>query len=122
MRRLVAIALLGFAGCITPSIPIPPPDPTNIDATLTVSGPDSLVSLTYPPTAAYKGGVCEVYNRNTGHGTIDAVNADGSCGPTTPTPAKLGDNVVLTIVTGDQTASTCVVLREGQQDPTQYCQ
>ena len=123
MRRVLLIALFAaIGGCITPSIPIPPPDPTELDATIVVSGNDSNVSFTYPPTAAYEGGVCEVFNRATGHGSIDAVNADGSCGPTTPIAGHLGDNVVFSIVNGSQTVSTCVVLREGAQDQTTYCQ
>jgi hypothetical protein len=120
MRRLLVIAV--FAGCITPSIPIPPPDPTDINATLTIDANITSASFSYPATPAYVGGVCEVYDRATGHGTIDAANADGSCGPTTPiADVKLGDNVVFTIVNGTQTVSTCVVLRDGAQDPTAYC-
>ncbi len=123
MRRLVVIAMVAvLGGCITPSIPIPPPDPTEMDATITVNGNQSTVSFTYPARSAYEGGVSEVFNRATGHGTIDTVNADGSVGPTTPIDAQVGDNVVLTIVNGTQTVSTCVVLRSGPQDPTQYCQ
>ncbi len=121
MRSLAVVALVGFAGCITPSIPIPPPDPTEIDATLTVNGADHFASFTYPPTAAYVGGVAESYNRTTGHGSIDAVNTDGSIGPTTPIRANAGDAVVFTIVNGEQTASTCVILREGAQDANAFC-
>ncbi|MGE5182141.1 MAG: hypothetical protein ACM31C_08765 [Acidobacteriota bacterium] len=111
-----------FGGCIDPSIPIPPPDPTEMNATLAVNGNLTTVSFTYPPTTAYVGGVCEIFNRATGHGVIDAANPDGSCGPTSPLAATLGDNVVFTIVSGSQTVSTCVVLRDGAQDPTAYCQ
>jgi hypothetical protein len=119
MRRLLVIAIALLAvGCITPSIPIPPPDPTLIDATLTDSG---TASFTYPATAAYIGGVAEAYDRSIGHGSIDAVNANGSVGPTTPIAASAGDNIVFTIVNGDQTASTCVILRAGAQDPNALC-
>jgi hypothetical protein len=93
-----------------------------MDFTITMNGNTSYASLVYPMNTHYIGGVAEVYDRNMGHGSIDAVNPNGSVGPTTPIPAMLGDNVVLTIVNGDQTVSTCVVLQPGPQDPTKYCQ
>jgi len=120
MRRL--LVLLVFAGCVTPSIPIPPPDPTDINATLTVDGANTLVSITYPPTSEYIGGVYSVYDEANGMGVLQAAGPDGSCPPTRPTPAKLSDQVVITMTLRDQTQSTCVVLRDGGQSLTPYCQ
>ena len=52
---------------------------------------------------------------------IHDVNPDDSIGPISMA-AALGDQVVVSVQVGDQTFSTCVVLREGAQDPTNYCQ
>ncbi len=120
MRRL--LVLLVFAGCITPSIPIPPPDPTQMDMTITAVGNDTFVSLTYPPTSEYIGGVYAVYDESNGTGVLQSAGPDGSCPPTKPTPARVGDQVVVTVTLRDQTQSTCVVLREGAQSLTPYCQ
>ena len=124
MRRLVAIVLaaLGLVGCVTPSIPIPPPDPAKMTFHLSVVDTNSLAVFSYPPTTAYVGGIAYVLDRNKGAGVIQTCAADGSIGPTQPFPADANDNVVVTVQLGDQTVSTCIVLREGTQDPTTYCQ
>ncbi len=125
MRRLYTLLVLagltGLAGCVTPSIPIPPPDPAKMTFN-TTAGPDGLItsaSLSYPATDAYKGGVAYVFNRTVGHGTIDVVNADGSIGPTGAVPASAGDALVISVENDEQTVSTCVLLREGT--PSSYC-
>jgi hypothetical protein len=124
MRRLLTLffaAGLSLAGCVTPSIPIPPPDPAMMTFSVTTD-PNGLItsaSLTYPPTDNYKGGVAYVFNRTLGHGSIDLVNPDGSVGPTSPVPAEAGNALVISIENDDQTVSTCVLLREGM--PSSYC-
>lgn len=124
MRRLLAIAAiaLGLVGCVTPSIPIPPPDPAKMTFHLSVVDTNSFAAFTYPPTSAYVGGIAYVFDRNKGEGVIQTCAGDGSIGPTQPFPAEANDNVVVTVQLGDQTESTCIVLREGTQDPTTYCQ
>ena len=120
MRLVAAIAAIALAGCVTPSIPIPPPDPARM--TFHLSGTtDTTAVLTYPPTDSYRDGIAYVYNRKTGMGVIQNCNADGSIGPTPPTPAKINDEIVVSVQVGNQTESSCIVLREGTQDPTQYC-
>jgi hypothetical protein len=125
MRRLALIALIGLtsslAGCVTPSIPIPPPDPSSMTFAVTVdpSGLIDSASLSYPATENYRGGITYIYNRTLGVGIIQNVNADGSIGPTTPVDAALGNSLVISIETDEQTVSTCVLLREGT--PSNYC-
>jgi hypothetical protein len=127
MRRLALIALvglgvLGLAGCVTPSIPIPPPDPSKMTFTLSGDPGAQTTSLVYPANATYVGGVAYVYNQAKGVGVIQAVNANGSIGPTPPVAAMLGDQIVVSVENDEQTVSQCIVLREGVQDPTSYCQ
>ena len=57
MRRLALIALLGLVGCVTPSIPIPPPEPSAMEFTVTRddTGAITSASLYYPPTQNYCG-------------------------------------------------------------------
>lgn len=122
-RRLALLALLlglggALAGCITPSIPIPPPDPTQMEFTVEAAG----ASFRYPPNANYAEAIVSVYNRDRGLGVIEAARADGSVGPTAPIPATLGDQIVVSFERDDQTVSTCIRLREGNQSPTDYCQ
>lgn len=123
MRRLLGIGIaLTLAGCITPSIPIPPPDPSNMVFHLTTVDGSTSATMTYPPDDLYKGGIAFVRDEASGLGSIQNVNPDGSVGPITlPPPVKLGDQVVFSVENGDQTVSSCVVLREGAQDPTVYC-
>ena len=120
MRRLIFLIVLG--GCVTPTIPIPPPDPAKMDFQVTVTGTESTAVFQYPPTTSYKGGISYLYNRALGQGLIWACNPDGSIGPTGPLTAHVGDEIVVSVQVNDQTDSSCIVLRNGAQDPTQYCQ
>jgi hypothetical protein len=123
MRRLVVIAgLVALAGCVTPSIPIPPPDPArmNFDVTVDGSGNSSAV-FTYPAEVNYQNALVYVFNRDRGTGIIETAHADGSVGPTTPVGAAVGEQVVVTFERDDQTVSSCVRLREGAQSATDYC-
>ena len=121
MRRLALIAVLGLAGCVTPSIPIPPPDPSLMTFTVTVDGSGVITgaSFQYPPTVSYVGGVAYVYNRSIGIGAIQAVNGDGSIGPTPVVAASENDQMVISVENDEQTVSTCVLLRAGT--PASYC-
>jgi len=119
MRLLSLLLVLGLAACVTPSIPIPPPDPSEISAQIDAT--NGTVSLTYPPTQAYIGGTAYVFNRTKGIGSIELVNPDGSVGPTPVVAAALGDNIVFSIENDKETVSTCFVLKDGAQDPTVYC-
>ena len=116
MRRLALIALaglgLGLAGCVTPSIPIPPPDPSAMVFTLTkdAAGEITGASLFYPPEQNYCGGVAYVFNRTLGTGVIETVKTNCSIGPTATVAARVNDEIVLSIENDDQTVSTCVVL------------
>jgi len=122
MRLVAALALVGLVGCVTPSIPIPPPDPSKMTFTVQTdpnSGEVNGASLGYPATDSYKGGVAYLYNRTLGHGVIEAVNADGSVGPTAVVAATTGNQIVFSVENDMQTVSTCVLLKDGA--PTSYC-
>ena len=124
MRRLAVIALcIGFAGgCVTPSIPIPPPDPAKMTFHLSIIDTVSKATFQYGPTSLYVSGVAYIYNETRGQGVIQACAPDGSIGPTQPFPAEAMNQVVVTVQVGEQTQGSCIVLREGTQDPTTYCQ
>ena len=125
MRSPVAIAsvltglLLG--GCITPSIPIPPPDPVLMTFMVTGDGANTTATFSYPADHNYVGSIVFVYNRDRGLGIIEATHPDGSVGPTQPVRAALGEQIVVTFQRDDLTVSTCVRLRNGTQSSTDYC-
>jgi hypothetical protein len=125
MRSPVAIAgvltglLLG--GCITPSIPIPPPDPVLMTFMVMGDGANTTATFSYPANHNYVGSLVFVYNRDRGLGIIEATRPDGSVGPTQPVRAALGEQVVVTFQREDQTVSTCVRLRNGTQSSTDHC-
>jgi len=123
MRALLATLVLAVAaqGCVTPSIPIPPPDPSKMEFTVTVNGTASTTVMSYPETSYYRGGIAYLYNRFQHAGVIQDVNANGSIGPTPPMAAALGDEIVVTVQLDTQSESSCIVLRNGVQDPTTYC-
>ncbi|MEO8840905.1 MAG: hypothetical protein ABI591_13210 [Kofleriaceae bacterium] len=114
--------MVGLIGCVTPSIPIPPPDPSQMDFDIAMDAgsTSSHATFTYPPDQNYADGTAYVFNEHTGAGVFHIVNADFSIGPMT-LAASLGDQVVVTIESTSQTVSRCVVLRQGAQDPNTYC-
>jgi hypothetical protein len=121
--RLAGAAVLAvvLGGCITPSIPIPPPDPELMSFAVTGDGADSSATFTYPADVNYRGSIVFVYNHDRGIGIIEAARPDGSVGPTRPVSAALGDQIVVTFQREDQTISTCIRLRNGAQSSTDYC-
>jgi hypothetical protein len=120
---VLVAATLGASGCVTPSIPIPPPDPARMTFEVTTdnTGMITAARFSYPAEENYKGGVVYVYNRTTGEGVIKAVNADGSIGPTQSLAATLNNQIQITVENADQTQTvgTCVLLQEGA--PSSYC-
>lgn len=120
---VVASLLAAFlaCGCITPSIPIPPPDPGLMTFTVVGDGATSTATFTYPANINYRESILFVYNRDRGLGIIEATRPDGSVGPTQPVSAAIGDQMVVTFQRDDQTISTCIRLRNGTQSSTDYC-
>ena len=122
MRRLLALAcMFTLAGCITPSIPIPPPDPALMTFTVSTAPGATTATFTYPPSQNYVGSVVYLYNRDQGTGIILAANPDGSVGPSQPLSAVVNNQIVVTFQRDDLTESTCIRLRNGTQDPNDYC-
>jgi hypothetical protein len=119
----IAAILIGFvlAGCVTPSIPIPPPDPTKMTFAFDGMGAEMGARFSYEAEANYIGAIVFVYNRDRGIGVIENARDDGSVGPTARVLAGIGDQVVVTFQRDDQTVSTCIRLREGEQSSTDYC-
>ena len=116
----MAVAALGVAGCNTPSIPIPPPEPGQMAFELDEDAGTATYSYGLQrPDPDFAGAVVYVFNRDQGVGVIDTARDDGSVGPTASFPAALGDEVMVTFELEDQLASTCVVLAAGT--PTQVC-
>lgn len=122
MRPLLSLLVLAvLGGCITPSIPIPPPDPGRMTFAVKVEGQDSTATFAYPPDINYIDSIVFVFNRDRGVGVIEAARSDGSVGPTAPLAAALGEQIVVTFQREDQTVSTCIRLRDGAQSSTDYC-
>jgi hypothetical protein len=124
MRRtiifLVAI-LTGLGACVTPSIPIPPPDPGRMTFQVTVEGTNSSAVFFYEPNEKYADATVFIFNRDLREGIITTARADGGVGPTNPIAAAVGHQIVVSFQLEEQTASTCIRLRDGQQSSTDYC-
>jgi hypothetical protein len=122
MRRLAlaAVCAIALAGCITPSIPIPPPNPALMEFD-TGSASSTTAVFQYPAESIYQGSVVYLYNRDQGTGIILDANLDGSVGPSQPLSAVLGDQIVVTFQREEQSVSSCIRLQSGHQDPNTYC-
>jgi hypothetical protein len=110
-----------IAGCITPSIPIPPPDPELMTFDVTGEGAASMATFEYPANVNFESSILYVFNRDRGVGIIEATRPDGSVGPTRPVSAALGNEIIVSFQRDDLSVSTCIRLRNGQQSRTDYC-
>ena len=120
IRRLATLGVflsIGLAGCITPSIPIPPPEPTAM--TFSIDTTAGQAQFSYRATDRFALAVVYIYNEDLGRGIIETAREDGSVGPTEPFPALAGNKVVVTFEVDDQSVSTCVRIREGT--PNEQC-
>jgi hypothetical protein len=122
MRRLCTLlVLVALGGCITPSIPIPPPDPGLMTFMVTVENGNSTAQFSYPPDVNYIGAIVFVFNRDRGVGVIETARPNGSVGPTAPVAAAVGEQIIVSFQREDQTVSTCIRLREGTQNANDFC-
>jgi hypothetical protein len=115
---LLALVLTGLAGCITPSIPIPPPSPERM--VFEVDAVGGVATFTYPANDNYADAIVYVYNRTIGEGIITHAAANGSI-QTGPFPADFENEVAVTIEADEQIVSTCVVIHE-TAGPTPTCE
>src|SRR5688572_7832930 len=121
MRRagLAVVVTLLAGACITPSIPIPPPEP--VAMTFTVDGIEGQATFQYRATQRFADAVVYVFNQDQGEGIITMARPDGSVGPSRPFPAVVGDRLVITFDVDTETVSTCVRLREGTPTGADGC-
>jgi hypothetical protein len=115
---LVLAALL--AGCVAPSVPVPPPEPANMSFALDTSS----------GTATYTGGLgadwsnswVSVFDDTTGKGVLDRSDATGHVGPTEPWRANDGDHVRIVFERDDgEQAGLCLILRGGPSSSGNRC-
>ena len=88
---------------------------------VTGDGANSSATFTYPADVNYQDSILFLYNRDRGLGIIEATRPDGSVGPTPQLSAAIGEQIIVTFQREDQTISTCIRLRNGQQSATDYC-
>lgn len=111
---------MALAGaCITPSIPIPPPEPSAM--TFAPNPDDGTATFAYRPTERYANAKVYVFNADQGEGIITTARPDGGVGPTQPFPAIVGNQVVITFETPDDTVSSCVRVTDGTPNALDVC-
>jgi len=116
---VLAVALAASTSCITPSIPIPPPEPSEMR--FPIDAQNGTATFSYGPEVNFAGAIVYVYNRTREVGVIARARPDGSVGPTQPFPAGDGDNVNVTFQTGDDVVATCVVITAASAVPSNFC-
>lgn len=117
---LAALALGGLvSSCMTPTIPIPPPEPEKIAFEVDIDA--GVARFTYDPFPSYANAIVYVFNRDQGQGVITTAESNGSVAPTAPFPGAAGDHVVVTFELDGDLGSTCVELQQGQSSSANEC-
>ena len=120
-RRLILLGLVALAGaCITPTIPLPPPEPEGVSFGLDTMTNTATFSYTIP-TGVFGGARVFVEDETQGDGTITTANPDGTVDPVSWSPAFDGDRVQITFKLGEDSAGICLILHPGPSSPANYC-
>ena len=105
--------------CVTPSVPIPPPEPEKM--IFMFDGTTNEAQFTFDPDPSYGGAVVYIFNRSQGVGIIETAAANGSVGPTRTFSANLGDQVLITFEIETQLSTTCVTMQNGRSSSALEC-
>jgi hypothetical protein len=119
LAALVGLVAGGLSGCLTPSVPVPPPLPEKISFEVDADAGQARFSYREEPNFA--DAVVYVFNRDQGVGVITTAEPDGSVAPTEPFAAAAGDDIVVTFDLETQLASICVELAAGPSSPSRRC-
>jgi hypothetical protein len=121
VSRTLLLALVLGAGCVSPTIPIPPPEPQAMVFTDEgATAPDTWTFAYDPDTDTYADGIFYVFNRDLGAGVIHIAEPDGSLAPVQINGVE-DDEIVVTVELEGQLGSTCVRLGAGRSDPSRRC-
>jgi hypothetical protein len=112
------VALL-FVGCVTPSVPIPPPEPEKM--VFEFDDMANLAQFQFDPDPSYGGAIVYIFNRNQGVGIIETAAADGSVAQTRTFAANLGDQILITFEIETQLSATCVEMQNGRSSSALEC-
>jgi hypothetical protein len=118
LARALALAL-GLGACMTPSLPLPPPDPGLVTFSLDTAAEQATFQAGADPD--WPGARVEVFDQDTGRGVITTANADGSVDETEPFRAHEGDHVYVVYEDDVQSASLCLILRDGASSFADIC-
>ena len=119
LTLILALSLTGLTSCLTPSVPIPPPEPEYM--VFTHDPVNGEASFTFDPAPTFANAIVYIFNRDQGVGIIETAAADGSVGPTRTFSAELDDRIVVTFDIGVQLAATCVRLQDGRSSSALEC-
>ena len=120
-RRSILLGLVALAGaCVTPTIPLPPPEPEAVSFELDTMTGQASFSYTIP-RPEYGGARVFVEDETQGVGVIVTANPDGTVSPTPRFLAFDGDRVQITFKLGEDSAGICLILHPGPSSPANYC-
>lgn len=117
MAAALAVAL---AACVTPSVPIPPPEAQKISFDVDLEA--GAARFQYAPHPDFSLATVYVLNRTQGVGVISTAQVDGSVAPTEPFAAALDDEVVVSFEKEGEIGSICVRLQPGQSGSDLECE
>jgi hypothetical protein len=123
VKRLVTtlVVLAAFAaGCFVPSVPVPPPSPS--DMTFALDAEQGQATYAANLGGDWASSWVTVYDDTTGMGVLDRSDSQGHVGPTAPWRANAGDHVRIVFQRDDgEESGVCLILRGGPSSPANLC-
>ncbi len=117
LASLVALAL-ALAGCVVPSVPVPPPEPSAISFDLR---DDGTATMSADPDSRWANALVYVLNADVGEGIIVTSEPDGSVPETPPFPGVDGDTIRIRYETDENVGSVCLFLHQGRSSDAAEC-
>jgi hypothetical protein len=121
MRRapIVLLLLVALGGCVTPSFPVPPPEPEAIVFSLDpVAG---MATFRADPEPEWAFARVTITDTTSGYGVIVPAEANGEVLETPPFRAEDGDLILIEYELDDQAGGLCLILHDGRSSSEFRC-
>jgi hypothetical protein len=116
----LVVSLAAVAGCVAPSVPVPPPGPEAMSFTLDLQAGVAVYQANLG--SDWGSSWVTLYDDTTGEGIVARSQPNGHVGPTAPWRANDGDQVRIQFERDDgEVSGVCLILHGGPSSQNYEC-